>query len=104
MTHDLFAVTNVSRLYLSQRTGDLSLLDTHAIVSCNNESFTDSDPQTTKLLDSAGPQLRQELANSIRGMDSLEVRSVFASVHNSWHNSIDIVPNSEARLNRNISF
>jgi len=50
-----------------KRTGDISLLDTHAVVSCNNENFSDSDPQTTMLLDRAGPELRQELANSVRG-------------------------------------
>jgi len=52
---------------LSWRTGDLSLLDTHAVVSCNNESFSDNDPQTNRLLDRAGPELRQELLNSVRG-------------------------------------
>ena len=52
---------------LWQRTGDLSLLDTHAVVSCNNENFSDIDPQTTKLFDRAGPELHQELINSIRG-------------------------------------
>jgi len=52
---------------LWQRTGDLSLLDAHAVVSCNNENFSDIDPQTTKLFDRAGPELHQELINSIRG-------------------------------------
>jgi len=52
---------------LLSRTGDLSLLDTHAIVSCNNENFSDIDPQTTRLFDRAGPELRQELINSVRG-------------------------------------
>jgi len=55
----------------------MSLLDTHALVSCNNESFSDNDPQTTKLLDHAGPELRQELLNTVRGLvhDAFCVRS-----------------------------
>jgi hypothetical protein len=54
-------------MVFNNRTGDISTLDAHAVVACNNENFTDIDPQTTALLERAGPELRQELAQSVKG-------------------------------------
>lgn len=46
--------------------GDITLLNAHAVVCCNNESLTDNDPVTAGTLLRAGPELRREMLNEIK--------------------------------------
>lgn len=55
------------------RNGDITLLNAHAVVCCNNESLTDNDPVTAGTLLRAGPELRREMLNEIKGLFSLSV-------------------------------
>jgi len=67
------AVSIISVLFylcFHHRTGDISTLDAHAVVACNNETFTDIETQTSALFERAGPELRREVVQSVKGMQT----------------------------------
>lgn len=63
------------------RNGDITLLNAHAIVCCNNESLSDNDPVTAGTLLRAGPELKREMLNEIKSTLILLVSFFFVSVY-----------------------
>ena len=63
-------------------TGDVSLLNAHAIVCCNNETFTEkNDLVTIKTLNRAGKELKQELINEIRVCKTGDAKITKGAIH-----------------------
>jgi O-acetyl-ADP-ribose deacetylase (regulator of RNase III) len=49
------------------RTGDISLLSVDAIVNSTNESMTERNPVSDRVCTRAGPALREEIWQEVKG-------------------------------------
>lgn len=55
--------------------GDLTSLNTHAIVNSTNENLTDKSPLSQRIVERAGEQLRRDMLNEIRSECTYEATS-----------------------------
>ncbi|XP_029845832.3 ganglioside-induced differentiation-associated protein 2 [Ixodes scapularis] len=61
-----FPVSEVVNRKVALWVGDLTSLNTHAIVNSTNENLTDKSPLSQRIVERAGEQLRRDMLNEIR--------------------------------------
>uniref|UniRef100_A0A6B0VDR9 Putative hismacro and sec14 domain-containing-containing protein n=1 Tax=Ixodes ricinus TaxID=34613 RepID=A0A6B0VDR9_IXORI len=61
-----FPISEVVNRKVALWVGDLTSLNTHAIVNSTNENLTDKSPLSQRIVERAGEQLRRDMLNEIR--------------------------------------